>query len=129
MLVLKVLKARGVGWVGVSEPSDQRRAMAAAHDASVVFDPRSIDVVAETFKATNGVGADVVFDCAGIQATFEVALAAARPRGNIMNIAIWGKPANLDMNAMLFKEVTITGGIILRIDFFVTDALPRCHWL
>ena len=49
----------------MSEPSDQRRGMAVEHQASAVFDPRTQDVVAEVLKATDGQGADVVFDCAG----------------------------------------------------------------
>jgi D-arabinose 1-dehydrogenase-like Zn-dependent alcohol dehydrogenase len=104
-----VLRARGASWIGVSEPSIERRKMAAEHKASAIYDPRAQDVVAETFKATGNKGADVVYDCAGIQATLDVALKAVRPRGNLMNIAIWDDPATIHFNNILFKEITITG--------------------
>ncbi|KAI0688591.1 alcohol dehydrogenase GroES domain protein [Cytidiella melzeri] len=110
LMVLKALQARGASWIGISEPSDQRREMAVKHKATAIFDPRSDDVVAEVKKATGGQGADVVFDCAGVQPAFELAIAAVRPRGNITCIAIWGpKPSNFNINDMLFKEFTITG--------------------
>ena len=93
----------------MSEPSDQRRAMAVEQQASAVFDPRKQDVVAEVFKATDGQGADVVFDCAGVQPSLDLATKAVRPRGNITIVAIWAKRGSLDMNDMLFKEFTLTG--------------------
>ena len=74
-----------------------------------MFDPRTDDVVAGTLKATHDQGADVVYDCAGIQASFSVAIKAVRPRGNIMNVAIWDGPVTIPMNAVLFKEISLTG--------------------
>ncbi|THG99717.1 hypothetical protein EW026_g2703 [Hermanssonia centrifuga] len=117
LMVLKVLKARGASWIGVSEPSIQRRQMAAEHAADAVFDPRSVDVVAETRKVTHDEGADFVFDCAGIQASLDLAIHAVRPRGTIMNIALWGEKAHIDFMEVLMKEIFITG--ILGYD--------RCH--
>ncbi|KAI0089575.1 alcohol dehydrogenase GroES domain protein [Irpex rosettiformis] len=109
LMTLKALQARGAKWIGVSEPSDQRRGMAVEQQASAVFDPRTQDVVAEVFKATGGQGADVVFDCAGVQPSLDLAAKAVRPRGNITIVAIWTKPAILNMNDITFKEFTMTG--------------------
>ncbi|KAJ3554046.1 hypothetical protein NM688_g3309 [Phlebia brevispora] len=109
LMVLKVLKARDAGWVGVSEPSVSRRKMAEEHNADALYDPRSVDVVAETLKVTNGEGVDVVFDCAGITASLALGIQAVRPRGFVMDIALWEDNAHVDMNALLMKEVTISG--------------------
>lgn len=94
--------------------------MAQEHEASQTFNPRSEDVVAGTFEATNNQGADVVFDCAGIQASLDLAIQAVRPRGNIMDIALWDDPATILMNNILFKEISITGGYMLSL---------LCLWL
>ena len=103
-------RARNAGWVGVSEPSTQRRKMAEEHHADAVFNPLKEDVAAEVLKVTDGIGADVVFDCAGIQASNALAVKAVRPRGTVMDIALWGtEPAKIDMNVVLAKEITITG--------------------
>lgn len=124
LMVLKVLQARGASWIGVSEPSTQRRKMAQEHKASQVFNPRTEDVVAGAFKATNNQGADVVFDCAGIQASLDLAIKAVRPRGNIMDIALWDDPATIHMNNILFKEISLTGIIGYdRVHQEVVDAL------
>lgn len=65
------------------------------------------DVVAETLKATNGSGADVVVDCAGSQSTLDTALKAARPGGTIMNVAGWTTRPTIDMNLMMMKELVL----------------------
>lgn len=86
-----------------------RQKLALIHGASSVFDPSVANVVAETFKATNSIGADVVFDCAGVQSAFDTALGAVRARGNVVVVAIWEHQPKVNMNAILFKEITFTG--------------------
>ena len=84
--------------------------MAEGHDADAVFDPINQDVVDEVRKVTDGKGADVVFDCAGVQPSIGLAVQAVRPRGHVMDIALWGEEkAQIDMNVVLAKEITITG--------------------
>lgn len=83
--------------------------MAQEHNATQVFNPRTEDVVSGTFKATDDQGADVVYDCAGIQASLTLAIKAVRPRGNIMDVALWDGPVSIHMNEVLFKEISITG--------------------
>ena len=94
--------------MGVSEPAAARRETALKLHASAVFNPLSDDVVAETFRATNG-GADVVFDCAGIQASFDAALGAVRTQGNVVEVAVWEKNPVLKMGALQTKEAVLTG--------------------
>lgn len=83
--------------------------MAAEHGASQVFDPTTEDVVAGIHKVTANQGIDVAFECAGIQATIDTALVALRSRGNYVNIALWAGAAQVSMNAVLLKEISITG--------------------
>ncbi len=103
--------ALGASWIGVSEPAIRRRETALEHSASAVFDPISSDVVSEILESLPPLagGVDVVFDCAGIQASLEVALKAVKPRGNVVEIAVWEKEAKLNVNTIMAKEVLFTG--------------------
>jgi len=108
LLLVQVLRAFGASWIGVSEPAAQRRETALRFSASAVFDPLSTNIVAETATATNGLGADVVFDCAGIQASLDTSLAAVRPRGSVVEVAVWDKSPVLDITALQSKEIVLT---------------------
>ena len=92
----------------MSEPAAARRESATKFEASTVLNPLAEDVVAETHRLTKG-GADVVFDCAGIQTSLDAALAAVRTQGNVVEVAVWEKNPVLNMNAIQTKEVVLTG--------------------
>ena len=101
-------RAEGASWIGVSEPAAARRESALKLHASAVFNPLADDVVAETCRATKW-GADVVFDCAGIQASFDAALGAVRTQGNVVEVAVWEKSPVINMGALQTKEAVLTG--------------------
>ncbi|KAI0761327.1 alcohol dehydrogenase GroES domain protein [Trametes elegans] len=110
LLTVKVAKALGASWIGVSEPAARRREFAHEQGATVVYDPTvtGVDVVAEATKATSGWGADVVFDCAGSQRTLDTAFLVVRPRGCIVNVAVWETHPTLDIGSLTYKEVVLT---------------------
>ncbi|KAI0634574.1 L-threonine 3-dehydrogenase [Trametes polyzona] len=113
IFVLKVAQHFGASWVGISGRGSKRCALARNYGASAVYDVSTAetDVVAETLKATNGRGADVVVDCAGVQSTLDIALKATRPGGTIMNVAGWTKSPTIDLNLMLFKELVLDNSL------------------
>ena len=104
-------RAAGARWVGISEPAVKRREIAVSQGADAVFDPTSqnVDIPEAVRDATGGRGADVVFECAGIQPTLDLALQVVRRRGTLVNIAGWKKPPTFDMNTVTFKEIVVTG--------------------
>ncbi|KAI0767646.1 GroES-like protein [Fomes fomentarius] len=110
LLVLRVARVFGAAWVAVSEPASARRDLAKEQGADAVYDPTALemDVVAEIHKMTEDRGADVVFDCAGTQRTLDTAFQTVRPRGTIMNVAVWESKPELDIDSLTFKEVTLT---------------------
>ncbi|KAH9925051.1 alcohol dehydrogenase GroES domain protein [Epithele typhae] len=110
LLVLKVAKALGASWVAVSEPAVKRRQLAKEHGADAVFDPTApgANVPAAVFEATGGRGADVVFDCAGVQPAIDVACQAVRVKGTVMVVALWAV-AQVHLGIVLMKEAIITG--------------------
>jgi len=111
LLLVKILRARGAGWIGVSEPAAARRDLALALSADAVYDPLSESPSTQTERATDGRGADVVFECSGTQAGLNTALFAVRARGNIVDVSVWEKPPVFDVNYFMSKEATFTATI------------------
>jgi (R,R)-butanediol dehydrogenase/meso-butanediol dehydrogenase/diacetyl reductase len=59
----------------------------------------------------NGRGADVSFECAGIDAVLKSAILSTRAGGTVVNVAIWGHEASVAMNDLVFREVTVVGSL------------------
>jgi (R,R)-butanediol dehydrogenase/meso-butanediol dehydrogenase/diacetyl reductase len=86
-----VLRFLGCKAIIVSEPTATRAAQN-KKVANHVFNPLITDVAKECRDLTDGVGVDVVFDCAGIQAGLDAGMDALRHRGTYMNVAAWETP-------------------------------------
>jgi threonine dehydrogenase-like Zn-dependent dehydrogenase len=111
LAIILVLVALGVSNIVLSEPEAGRRALGQAFGASLVIDPGSCDDVrARCAEACGGgEGPDVAFDCAGVQASLDLAVRAVRPKGLVVNVAVWEKPPLFPVNALLFKEKRFVG--------------------
>ncbi|KAI5480850.1 hypothetical protein MNV49_006659 [Pseudohyphozyma bogoriensis] len=112
ILTITALIAQGASAVICSEMSAARRKMATLAGAHHVISPRDVDVPEFVRKLTgtdNGVA--VAFECAGVQATLDTALASLRTRGTCLNVAIWSTKPIIDMNALLLGEKTLRGVI------------------
>jgi threonine dehydrogenase-like Zn-dependent dehydrogenase len=68
LAVVQCLIAKGVTKIAVSEVAESRRMFAKEFGAKWVYDPRSDDIVKEMEGLTDGMGVDVVLDCAGVAA-------------------------------------------------------------
>ncbi|CAH0055985.1 unnamed protein product [Clonostachys solani] len=103
--VIQCCKAQGANNIIVAEVAVERRRLAKEFGATLVFNPLESDIVRETKKATHREqGADASFDCAGLEATLKAACLATRPRGVIVNVAIWEKPIEFNPNLLVFGE-------------------------
>jgi (R,R)-butanediol dehydrogenase/meso-butanediol dehydrogenase/diacetyl reductase len=86
------LLAHGVQNIVVSEPSPARGAHAKEAGAKFVFNPMESEVPALCRQQTDGFGVHAVFECAGVQAGFDVCLQSVRGKGKIINIAVYETP-------------------------------------
>ena len=107
--VVQALKGKKCQNIIVSEVSKRRRQFATDFGAHHTIDPTKTDVVEEVAKLTNGKGADVGFDAAGVQIGLDGAMQAVRARGTLVNIAVWEKRATLQMNDLVFRERVYMG--------------------
>lgn len=105
------LRAAGVEQVIVVEPAAVRKAKAEIAGAANVLDPTAGDVVQQILDLTDGRGADVSFECAGIDAVLSSAIRSTRAGGTCVNVAIWGHEARVAMNDLVFREINVLGSL------------------
>ncbi|MDJ0405108.1 2,3-butanediol dehydrogenase [Rhodococcus erythropolis] len=111
LLVAAVLKGLGVTTI-VTELSEARKAKALSSGvADYVIDPTTEDVKARVLELSGGIGADIGFECAGVNAVLDTMLDTVRPAGVVVNVSIWGKPATIDMQKLVLKEIDLRGTI------------------
>ncbi|RIH58782.1 alcohol dehydrogenase [Streptomyces sp. SHP22-7] len=61
---------------------------------------------------TEGLGADVAIEAAGVPETFEMCTRMVRPGGRVANVGVHGKPVTLHLEDLWIKNVTITTGLV-----------------
>jgi (R,R)-butanediol dehydrogenase / meso-butanediol dehydrogenase / diacetyl reductase len=79
--------------------------------ADHVIDPSQEDLAARVRQLTAGNGADVGFECTSVNAALDQLFDAIKPAGVIVNVSIWGKPAAIDMQRLVLKEIDLRGTI------------------
>ncbi len=111
LLVLQCARIAGAGCVVVVEPHPARAALARRLGAAAVVDPGSEDV-AERVRAVCGpLGADVVFECAGVPETIDQAASLARRGGCVALVGLSVKPAQISPASWLAREVELVASI------------------
>lgn len=108
--VIQALVSKNCKNIIVCEVARRRREFATEFGAHHVIDPTTTDVVTQVQKLTGGLGADVGFDCAGVQVAVDSAFKAIKARGTLVNVAVWEKRATLNMNDIVFRERAYMGG-------------------
>ncbi|GLZ53520.1 2,3-butanediol dehydrogenase [Actinomycetospora sp. NBRC 106378] len=124
LLVAAVLADLGVTTI-ITEISAARKNRARTI-ADHVLDPTEVDVRARVLELTDG-GADIGFECAGVDAVMDQVLDAVRPAGVVVNVAIWGKPAAIDMQKLVVKEIDLRGSFAYAHDHAEAIALVQRH--
>ena len=92
LLTLQVARAAGAGAVLVSEPAATRREAALRLGADAVVDPLREDVVARVVALSDGLGPQVVFECAAARDTLQQSLDMVARGGQVILIALAWEP-------------------------------------
>jgi (R,R)-butanediol dehydrogenase/meso-butanediol dehydrogenase/diacetyl reductase len=107
LLTALVAQARGVPNVLVSDVLPARLKLAES------LGLRSIhaggELRAEVLRLSDANGADVLFECAGHPSSAREMTSLVRSRGVIVNLGVFKKPVEVDMQALNFKELDIIG--------------------
>lgn len=110
LAIVQALVSQGCTNIIVSEVATRRREFAIQFGAHHTMDPTVVDTVEEVERLTGGQGADVAFDCAGVQVAVDSAFKALKARGTLVNVAVWENRASLNMNELVFRERAYMGG-------------------
>ncbi len=112
LLVMQAARACGAGQVFVIEPMKARRDMALKTGATGVFDPAETDAGKEIGKLTDGLRADIAFDCVGNQPAFDTAVKVTGRRGIICVVGLALKPIEVPFIGLWGheKEITFSSG-------------------
>lgn len=78
--------------------------------ADIVLNPLKVDIEKEILKYTEGRGADKVFEVAGGEKTFDLALKIARPNATVVLVAMYEKDQVLPLPNIYGKNLTIKFG-------------------
>ncbi|MGB7980311.1 MAG: 2,3-butanediol dehydrogenase [Candidatus Nanopelagicales bacterium] len=125
LLLAAVLKAEGLTVI-ISELSQARKAKALSTEvADHVLDPSQDDITARVLELTNGIGADVCFECSSVNAVLDQLLVSVKPGGVVVNVSIWGTRATIDMQAVVLKEIDLRGTIAYANDHPASIELVR----
>jgi len=107
---LLAAKASGASKVFLLEYSKMRREMAMGMGATAVIDPNEGDPVAQVRELTDGLGADVVFECVGHRDSPPLAIKLARNAGTIAIVGIFEEASpGMHFGDVVFGEKTIVG--------------------
>ncbi|KAI9374723.1 chaperonin 10-like protein [Aspergillus egyptiacus] len=127
LCILQVLKLRGAKSIMVAELMESRKTSAEEFGATHVLDPTKVDIAKTVRKLTDGIGADVVFDSAGVEKALDGAIDASRIHGTIVNVAVWEKRPHIRINEMMYHEVKYVGAALYDEKSFmdVIDAISK----
>jgi L-iditol 2-dehydrogenase len=126
LMHIKLARLAGARKIIVSQTSETRRQAALAAGADIAVDPNQENLNAIVRDATGGLGADVVIVAIGVPALANEAISLARGRGRVSLFAGFdkGTVAPLDVNAIHYNEVMVTGAFGLSRRLFA-EALDR----
>lgn len=111
LLHVKLARLSGASRIIVSEPSASRRAAAIQAGADTVVDSVAEDLKAIVQRETDGLGADKVIVAIGVPRLANDAIGLVRHRGAVSLFAGFsaGETAQLDVNAIHYNEIIVTG--------------------
>lgn len=103
--VVQVLLARGVKTIITVEVAKKRQEFATNFGAHYIIDPTKEDVAKRALEICGGFnGPDIAWDCAGVKASVKAAFQSIRPRGTVVNVAIWEDEIPFNPNWLVFGE-------------------------
>ncbi|GGI13178.1 alcohol dehydrogenase [Galliscardovia ingluviei] len=70
------------------------------------------EVKAKIAEMTGGRGVDVVFECVGYPATFDICQNVVSIGGHISNVGVHGKPVTFNLDDLWIKNITLSTGLV-----------------
>jgi (R,R)-butanediol dehydrogenase/meso-butanediol dehydrogenase/diacetyl reductase len=111
LLTGQVARAAGAGAVYLIEPRENRRELASSLGITASFNPGQPGWRQDLREACNGVGPDLVFECAGAAETADVAVHVARKGGRIVLVGISPERVPFSTLEVIVGEKRVVGSV------------------
>jgi (R,R)-butanediol dehydrogenase/meso-butanediol dehydrogenase/diacetyl reductase len=124
LLVLQCALIAGAGRAVVVEPEPNRAKLAESLGATLVVDPKDENFEQRIREVCGPLGADVVFECAGIPATIDQSVSLVKRGGVVSLVGVATVPAEIAPGSWLAREVRLVASLgYLHEEFDVTMQL------
>lgn len=114
MLAMQFARAAGAGRIVVIEPSAFRRGIAAELGADEVVSPE--EAAGTIDRLTNGRGADMTIEAAGIPALLQTAIDLTRSGGTVNLMSYISAPPTINAAKVMAKEIRLVGACAFTLD-------------
>ena len=109
LLCVQAAIAAGAARIIVVDLAEKRLEKARDLGATLTINAKEKNVPQQIKNYTDGLGADVYLDAAGVQSTFTDGIASLKKGGRAVLVAIFGKPVTLNAMDLVIREITIRG--------------------
>jgi L-iditol 2-dehydrogenase len=110
LLTLQVVKAAGATVVLLGTDADESRlALGRELGADYALNIQREDAAAQIATLSEGLGADIVYECSGAGPAAQTLLELVRRGGQYAQIGLFGKPVAWALDQVCYKELTVTG--------------------
>lgn len=106
--IIQAAKALGAQVIA-TEISSKRKEFARKIGADVVLDPKETDINKYVLELTDGIGADVAFECVGSEQTLKNCLDLARKGGRVVLVGFSDKPIPISVNELIRTKRSVIG--------------------
>lgn len=114
LCAVQLLKMGGARHITVLEPSKVKADLAMKFGADVVLDPVKGDgaVTEAVLGFYGGLGADVVFECAGNPQAVSMSMGLAKKNGQVLLLGVSGEPAPLVEAQLIARQTEIKASLV-----------------
>jgi L-iditol 2-dehydrogenase len=117
LLCLKLLAAAGIKTIVAGTDVDVARLQLASQiGAHSVINVSQQDLMQHVQENTDGLGVDVVFECAGAEPSVRNCLNAVRPLGNYVQVGHFGKEVAVPFDHVAFKQIQVAGSVAYTVE-------------
>jgi threonine dehydrogenase-like Zn-dependent dehydrogenase len=118
LAAVQLVKLAGAKHVTALEVVQKKREVAAKLGADLVLDPTAeAGSLPDRIRALyDGVGADLVVECAGVPQSFELCFNLARSGGQVLNVGAGGSPVTMIPALLALREVSLASSLAYTAD-------------
>jgi len=109
LMVVQLVKQMGAGRVIITGTREERLALARQLGADLSINTKKEDVIKRVFEITRGIGAGLVFECAGTSGSLTDAIEFTKKNGRVGLIGVYSEPVAINAFKIVQWNITLSG--------------------